>query len=265
MSAVLAWTVAAYGGPTTYATNRLYQGASDATIVIDNVGGLARTPRVVALAFDRNFGLVRFAPLWALVLAAGVVLALRKRAAWPLAVLVGVQWGTAGWLALTMRGWWFPGRQVVTVLPLFVPGNFAVDGLLRALIGVAIFTGAYMAEVIRGGLAAVARGQAEAASALGLSWWKTTSLIVLPQALALVVPAVMNNFIAIFKDTSLVTIVSLYELTGSLGLALNADADWRPYKLEGYFFIAAIYFAFCFAMSRYSLWIEKRLSVSKNR
>ena len=87
----------------------------------------------------------------------------------------------------------------------------------------------------------------------------------LPQALAIVVPAVMNNFIAIFKDTSLVTIVSLYELTGALGLALNADADWRPYKLEGYLFIAAIYFAFCFAMSRYSLWIEKQVGMSTTR
>jgi general L-amino acid transport system permease protein len=75
----------------------------------------------------------------------------------------------------------------------------------------------------------------------------------------------MNNFISIFKDTSLVTIVSLYELTGALGLALNSDADWRPFKIEGYLFITAIYFSFCFAMSRYSLWIEKRLNVSKTR
>ena len=81
----------------------------------------------------------------------------------------------------------------------------------------------------------------------------------------MVVPGIMNNFIAIFKDTSLVTIVSLYELTGAMGLALNSDSDWRPFKIEAYFFIAAIYFIFCFSMSRYSLWIEKRLSVSKNR
>ena len=83
--------------------------------------------------------------------------------------------------------------------------------------------------------------------------------------LAMVVPGIMNNFISIFKDTSLVTIVSLYELTGAMGLALNSDADWRPFKIEAYLFIAAIYFAFCFSMSRYSLWIEKRLSLSKNR
>jgi len=93
-----------------------------------------------------------------------------------------------------------------------------------------------MAEVIRGGLQAIPRGQVEAAASLGLSYWQTQRLIVLPQALATVVPGLMNNFISIFKDTSLVTIVSLYELTGSLSLGLNSDADWRPYKIEGYFF-----------------------------
>jgi general L-amino acid transport system permease protein len=80
-----------------------------------------------------------------------------------------------------------------------------------------------------------------------------------------VVPGIMNNFISIFKDTSLVTIVSLYELTGAMGLALNSDANWRPFKIEAYIFIALVYFAFCFAMSRYSLWIEQQLSRSRNR
>ncbi len=105
----------------------------------------------------------------------------------------------------------------------------------------------------------------EAAQSLGLSYWQTQRKIVLPQALALVVPGIMNNFISIFKDTSLVTIVSLYELTGSTGLAFNSDADWRPFKIEAYLFITAIYFVFCFAMSRYSLWIEKQLNRSRTR
>ncbi|MNT43883.1 Inner membrane amino-acid ABC transporter permease protein YhdY [compost metagenome] len=105
----------------------------------------------------------------------------------------------------------------------------------------------------------------EAAATLGLSYWQTQRKIVLPQALAIVVPGIMNSFIAIFKDTSLVTIVSLYELTGSLGLALNSDADWRPYKIEGYLFIALIYFAFCFSMSRYSLWVEKQANKGRQR
>jgi general L-amino acid transport system permease protein len=118
---------------------------------------------------------------------------------------------------------------------------------------------------VRGGLQAIPNGQHEAAASLGLSYWRTQTKIVLPQALAMVVPGIMNNFIAIFKDTSLVTIVSLYELTGSMGLALNSDANWRPFKVEGYLFIMAIYFVFCFAMSRYSLWIEKQLGRSRNR
>ncbi len=151
------------------------------------------------------------------------------------------------------------------MFPLFMPQGVKIDVLLRVLVGITLFAAAYMAEVIRGGLQAIPKGQVEAAASLGLSYWQTQRKIVLPQALAMVVPGIMNNFIAIFKDTSLVTIVSLYELTGSLGLALNSDADWRPYKIEGYLFIALIYFAFCFAMSRYSLWVERQVNQSKQR
>lgn len=151
------------------------------------------------------------------------------------------------------------------LFPLFLPVGKSPDVLLRVLVGITLFAAAYLAEIIRGGLQAIPRGQVEAARSLGLSYWQTQRKIVLPQALALVVPGIMNSFIAIFKDTSLVTIVSLYELTGALGLALNSDANWRPFKIEGYFFIVLVYFAFCFAMSRYSLWIEKRLSRGKNR
>jgi general L-amino acid transport system permease protein len=151
------------------------------------------------------------------------------------------------------------------MFPLFMPHGLTIDVLVRVLVGITLFAAAYMAEVIRGGLQAIPKGQIEAAATLGLSYWQTQFKIVLPQALAMVVPGIMNNFIAIFKDTSLVTIVSLYELTGALGLALNSDADWRPYKIEGYLFIALIYFGFCFAMSRYSLWVEKQVNKSKLR
>ena len=151
------------------------------------------------------------------------------------------------------------------MFPLFMPQGLTIDVLIRALAGITLFAAAYMAEVIRGGLQAMPKGQTEAAASLGLSYWQTQFKIILPQALAMVVPGIMNNFISLFKDTSLVSIVSMYELTGSLGLALNSDADWRPYKLEGYLFIVAIYFAFCFAMSRYSLWIEKQVNKSKLR
>lgn len=146
------------------------------------------------------------------------------------------------------------------LFPLFMPQGLSINVLLRVLVGITLFAAAYMAEVIRGGLQAVPRGQLEAAAALGLSWWQTQRRVVLPQALAAVLPGLMNNFIAIFKDTSLVTIVSLYELTGALSLALNSDADWRPFKLEGYLFVALIYFVFCLTMSRYSLWVEQQLN-----
>ena len=151
------------------------------------------------------------------------------------------------------------------MFPLFMPPGKSPDVLIRVLAGITLFSAAYLAEVVRGGLQAIPKGQVEAAQSLGLSYWQTQRKIVLPQALAMVVPGIMNSFIAIFKDTSLVTIVSLYELTGALGLALNSDANWRPFKVEGYLFITAIYFLFCFSMSRYSLWIEDQLNRSKNR
>ena len=151
------------------------------------------------------------------------------------------------------------------MFPLLMPQGFTIDVLVRVLAGITLFAAAYMAEVIRGGLQAVPKGQIEAAATLGLSYWQTQRKIVLPQALAMVVPGIMNNFISTFKDTSLVTIVSLYELTGAMSLALNSDANWRPFKIEGYLFIALIYFVFCFSMSRYSIWIEKQVNKSKQR
>ncbi len=151
------------------------------------------------------------------------------------------------------------------MFPLFMPQGVTIDVLIRVLAGITLFAAAYMAEVIRGGLQAIPKGQIEAAATIGLSYWQTQRKIVLPQALAMVVPGIMNNFISIFKDTSLVTIVSLYELTGAMSLALNSDADWRPFKVEAYLFIALIYFSFCFAMSRYSLWVETQVNRGKSR
>jgi len=151
------------------------------------------------------------------------------------------------------------------MFPLFMPQGVSIDVLIRVLVGITLFAAAYMAEVIRGGLQAIPKGQLEAAASLGLSYWQTQRKIVLPQALAMVVPSIMNNFIGLFKDTSLVTIVSLYELTGALSLALNSDANWRPFKIEGYLFITMIYFFFCFSMSRYSIWVEKQVNKGKAR
>jgi general L-amino acid transport system permease protein len=150
------------------------------------------------------------------------------------------------------------------MLPLFLPAGFTVDGLVRALIGIALFAGAYMAEVIRGGLQAIPRGQGEAASALGLSYWKTTGLIVMPQALRHVIPGLVNSFIALFKDTSLVSIVALFDLLGSLRASF-ADPNWAtPSTLfTGFAFTGLIYFMFCFGMSRYSLFVERRLNAHR--
>ena len=151
------------------------------------------------------------------------------------------------------------------MFPLFMPQGFTIDVLIRVLVGITLFSAAYMAEIIRGGLQAIPKGQIEAAATIGLSYWQTQRKIVLPQALAMVVPSIMNSFIATFMDTSLVTIVSLYELTGAMGMALNSDSDWRPFKIEGYLFIALIYFGFCFTMSRYSIWVEQHVNKGKAR
>ena len=150
------------------------------------------------------------------------------------------------------------------VLPLFMPQGGTIDVLLRVLIGMTLFTAAYLAEVVRGGLQALPKGQVEAAQSLGMGYWQTQRKVVLPQALRTVVPAIVNTFIGAFKDTSLVTIVSLYDLTGAVQLALG-DADWRKFFLEGQLFVAAIYFVACFAMSRYSRWLEGHLNIGTRR
>jgi len=150
------------------------------------------------------------------------------------------------------------------ILPLFMPQGATIDVLVRVLIGMTLFTAAYLAEVVRGGLQALPKGQIEAAQSLGLSYWQAQRKIVLPQALRIVVPSIVNTFIGAFKDTSLVTIVSLYDLTGAVQLALG-DADWRKFFLEGQLFVAGIYFVACFAMSRYSRWLEQHLNVGTKR
>ena len=150
------------------------------------------------------------------------------------------------------------------MLPLFMPQGFSIDGMMRVLVGVALFSGAYNAEVIRGGLAAIPRGQGEAANALGLSYWKTTGLVVMPQALRHVIPGLVNSFIALFKDTTLVQIVAIFDLLGQLRASF-ADPVWAtPTTLfTGFAFAGLIYFVFCFAMSRYSMFVENRLNVHR--
>lgn len=144
------------------------------------------------------------------------------------------------------------------MFPLFMPGGFNIDKLLRAQIAIVLFAGAYLAEVIRGGLQAVPRGQSEAADALGLSYWRKQRLIVLPQAIRHVIPPLVNTFIAFFKDTSLVLIIGIFDLLTTAKTAI-IDPAWQQFSVEVYIFVAAIYFAFCFAMSRYSRSLEAQV------
>ncbi|RXH35042.1 amino acid ABC transporter permease [Bradyrhizobium nanningense] len=141
------------------------------------------------------------------------------------------------------------------MFPLFMPSGFNIDKLLRAQIAIILFAGAYLAEVIRGGLQAVPRGQYEAADALGLSYWRKNRLIILPQAIRHVIPPLVNTFIAFFKDTSLVLIIGIFDLLTTAKTAI-IDPAWQQFSVEVYIFVAAIYFVFCFAMSRYSRGLE---------
>jgi general L-amino acid transport system permease protein len=150
------------------------------------------------------------------------------------------------------------------MLPLFLPTGMTIDKLLRAQVAFILFAAAYLAEVVRGGLQAIPRGQIEAADALGLGYWQRTRLIVLPQALALVIPPLVNTFIGTFKDTSLVIVISLFDLLGTTNAAL-ADANWRGFFTEAYVFVAAIYFTFCFFMSRYSQMLEREFNRGRRR
>ena len=144
------------------------------------------------------------------------------------------------------------------MLPLFLPEGVNFDKLLRALIGIALFQSAYMAEVVRGGLQAIPQGQFEAAESLGLGYWCTMRLIVLPQALKLVIPGVVNTFIALFKDTTLVMIIGMFDFLGIVQAA-TTDPKWLGTAVEGYVFCAALYWLFCFSMSRYSISVERKL------
>lgn len=152
------------------------------------------------------------------------------------------------------------------MLPIFLPAGTNFDKLLRVLIGVALFSSAYMAEVVRGGLQAIPRGQYEAASALGLGYWRLHLLIILPQALRLVIPGIVNTFIGLFKDTTLVMIVGLFDLLGSIQVNFS-DANWAAPQTAatGYVFAALIFWVICFAMSRYSMHIERRLNEGTRR
>ena len=190
----------------------------------------------------------------------GILLALGRRSDMPLVRAICV---------VFIEFW--RGVPLITVLfmasvmlPLFLPEGVNFDKLLRALIGIMLFSAAYMAEVVRGGLQAIPKGQYEAAAALGLGYWKMMGLVILPQALKLVIPGIVNTFIGLFKDTTLVLIIGLFDFLGIIQSAAT-DPKWLGYAVEGYVFAAAVYWLFCFGMSRYSMNLERKLATGHKR
>lgn len=195
-------------------------------------------------------------------LPAGVLLALGRRSSMPIVKLFSVMFiefvrGVPLITVLFMAN---------TMLPLFVPEQYSPDRLLRPLIGVALFSAAYMAEVVRGGLQAMPKGQFEGAMALGLNYNRMMRLIILPQALTMVIPGIVNTFIGLFKDTTLVAIVGIYDFLKAVETR-RLDPDWAGPTISttGYLFAAIFYFLFCWGMSRYSLMMERKLAAGKRR
>jgi len=210
-------------------------------------GGLALT---LLLA---TFGIAIAFPL-------SILLALARRSTMPV-----IRWLAIGYIEL-IRG--VPLISLLfmasVMLPLFLPEGVTIDKLLRAQIAMILFAAAYLAEVVRGGLQAIPRGQYEAAQALGLSYWKMMGLIILPQALRISIPPLVNTFIGFFKDTSLVLIIGLFDLLTTVKVSLT-EPKWTGFGVEAYLFASAVYFVFCFAMSRYSQALEASLGAAQSR
>ena len=175
----------------------------------------------------------------------GVGLALARRSKLPVVRLLAIAFIEL-WRGLPLIAVLFVAS---VMLPLFLPGGFVPDKLVRALIGMTLFTSAYVAEVVRGGLQAIPKGQYEAARALGLSYTQMTVRVILPQALRLVVPGLVNTFVSLFKDSTLLLIIGLFDLLGIVQAAAT-DPAWLGHAREGYIFAGAVFWAFCFALSR---------------
>ena len=190
-----------------------------------------------------------------LALPIGIVLALGRRSQMPVVRALSI-----GFIEI------WRGVPLITVLfmasvmfPLFMPEGVTFDKLLRALVAVMLFEAAYLAEVVRGGLQAIPRGQFEGAQALGLSYWRMMAFVVLPQALKLMIPGIVNTFIALLKDTTLVLVIGLFDFLGMIQSA-GTNPDWLGFSVEGYVFAAFVFWMMCFSMSRYSQHLEKKLS-----
>jgi general L-amino acid transport system permease protein len=176
-----------------------------------------------------------------------------------------IQYLSIGWIE-TVRGVPLVSMLFVAsiVFPLFMPEGLEIDNLVRAQVAFTAFGSAYLAEVFRAGLQAVPVGQYEAAAALGLGYWRTMLLVVLPQALKLVIPPQVNTFIAIFKDTSLILVIGVFDFLGTIK-AMLSDTAWLGFATEAYVFAAAVYFVICYGMSVYSRYLETELSPENRR
>lgn len=188
----------------------------------------------------------------------GILLALGRRSRMPIVRTLSVAFIEV-----------FRGVPLITLLfvaaillPIFLPESFSLDLVIRVIVVVTAFASAYMAEVIRGGLQAVPRGQYEAAQALGLGYWKMMALIVLPQALKISIPGIVNTFIGLFKDTTLVIVIGLFDIL-NIGRTMVANPDWLGLATETQVFISVFFFIVCFSMSRYSIYLERRLDTTK--
>ena len=188
----------------------------------------------------------------------GVILALGRRSSLP-----AIKYISIGFIEL------WRGVPLITVLfmsavmfPMFLPDGTFIDKLIRVLIAITLFEAAYMAEVVRGGLQALPKGQYEAAKSLGMGYWRMNALIILPQALKLVIPGIANTLLALVKDTPLIFVVGLMELAGMIGLA-KTNPKWLGMAMEGYVFAGLVFWVICYAMSRYSQNLEKKLSTER--
>jgi len=192
----------------------------------------------------------------------GVVLALGRRSKMPVVSLLSTVF-IEFWRGIPLVAVLF---MATIMFPLFLPAGVTFDQLLRAVIGVALFASAYMAEVVRGGLQAIPKGQYEGAMALGLPYWKMMRLVVLPQALKIVIPGIVNTFIGLFKDTTLVLIIALFDLLGIVQASI-ADPNWsiKSVPYTGYAFVAIVFWICCYSMARYSRHIEEKLHTGHKR
>ncbi len=216
-------------------------------VSVDKWGGLCLTLMLSSIGFLFSYPL-------------GILLALGRGSHLPLIRVLSV-----GYIELIR------GVPLISLLfmasvmfPLFLPDGLILPKLVRAQVAIIMFVSAYMAEVVRGGLAAVPKGQYEAADALGLTYWQKVRLIILPQALKIVIPPTVNIAISMFKDTSLVVIIALFDLLMTTKTSLQ-DVDWLGFSIEAYLFVGLIYFIFCFCMGRYSRRLEVELNQGRSR